>query len=150
MPDQGKGSSHVYCQHSTGNITNESMSPSMHKALPHQPLCTCGSPFRAGGAEQADGKGTGCPAWMHLGTNSVKGSFTDGPSANFSTNDQQLSTEQGCALQSCPCWTLQLVFWHIRSGSVGTRWGYPTSAPELGGSVGTAGLGLCDTRQLVG
>lgn len=49
----------------------------------------------------------------------VKGSFTDGPSANFSTNDQQLSTEQGRALQPCPCWTLQPVFRHPRGGSVG-------------------------------
>lgn len=36
---------------------------------------------------------------MHLGTSSVKGSFTDGPSANFGTNGQQLSTEQGPVLQ---------------------------------------------------
>lgn len=47
---------------------------------------------------------------VHLGVSSVEGSFTDGPSANFSTNDQQLSTEQGllCSLVRFGCFSQYL------------------------------------------
>ncbi|KAL2299201.1 hypothetical protein Nmel_013843, partial [Mimus melanotis] len=80
---QGERLITCYCQHSTGNITNESINPLMHKDPSGAAARTCGSHFR----DKQVRREWACPAWMHLGMSSVKGSFTDGPSANFSTND---------------------------------------------------------------
>lgn len=73
---------------------------------------------------------------------SVEGSFPAGPSVIFSSDEQQLSTQQGRGLQVCTLARAGHSSLHLGTpgvalwGLMGTRWGHPTSAPELGwGSV---------------
>lgn len=144
VPDKGKSSSHVIVSTALEISLMNPSAPRCTRPCPTTPWSSSQDRWVLQGAEQADEEGTGCPAWMLLGTSSVKGSFTAGSSVNFSSNEQQLSTEQGHGLQSCPCWTVQPVFRHHRSGSVrshGHQLGTSSFSPRAGWLCGDSWAG---------